>query len=137
MSAITWQCLLYPQDPQGSMSLGLRMEEIIFNLADTHLFFNDLEVSVAVVSSPSFLLSKLFACLIFLSLHLFLKNFISDINAYIHSLIVTYLDSCCYLYFNVFIFVSLSAYFLNCLKLVYRYIFIGILDASSSPISVL
>ncbi len=27
------------------MSLGLRMEEMIFNLADTHLFFNDLEVS--------------------------------------------------------------------------------------------
>ena len=26
------------------MSLGLRMEEMIFNLADTHLFFNDLEV---------------------------------------------------------------------------------------------
>ncbi|CAG5119944.1 unnamed protein product, partial [Candidula unifasciata] len=33
----------YTKDPQGSMSLGLRMEEIIFNLADTHLFFNDLE----------------------------------------------------------------------------------------------
>ena len=26
------------------MSLGLRMEEMIFNLADSHLFFNDLEV---------------------------------------------------------------------------------------------
>ncbi len=25
------------------MSLGLRIEEIIFNLADEHLFFNDLE----------------------------------------------------------------------------------------------
>jgi hypothetical protein len=25
------------------MNLGLRMEETIFNLADTHLFFNDLE----------------------------------------------------------------------------------------------
>ncbi|KAK0045478.1 eyes absent 4, partial [Biomphalaria pfeifferi] len=33
----------YTKDPQGSMSMGLRMEEIIFNLADTHLFFNDLE----------------------------------------------------------------------------------------------
>ncbi|KAK7502127.1 hypothetical protein BaRGS_00006491 [Batillaria attramentaria] len=30
-------------DPPGSVSLGLRMEEMIFNLADTHLFFNDLE----------------------------------------------------------------------------------------------
>ncbi|RUS83181.1 hypothetical protein EGW08_009038 [Elysia chlorotica] len=33
----------YTKDPQGSMSMGLRMEEVIFNLADTHLFFNDLE----------------------------------------------------------------------------------------------
>ena len=32
------------QDPPGSVSLGLRMEEMIFNMADTHLFFNDLEV---------------------------------------------------------------------------------------------
>lgn len=32
------------------MSLGLRMEEMIFNLADTHLFFNDLEVS----SNPTY-----------------------------------------------------------------------------------
>ena len=31
------------QDPQSAMSLGLRMEEVIFNLADAHLFFNDLE----------------------------------------------------------------------------------------------
>lgn len=29
------------------MSLGLQMEEMIFGLADTHLFFNDLEVSVS------------------------------------------------------------------------------------------
>lgn len=34
------------KDPPTSVSLGLRMEEMIFNLADTHLFFNDLEVSV-------------------------------------------------------------------------------------------
>lgn len=34
------------QDPPTSVSLGLRMEEMIFNLADTHLFFNDLEVSL-------------------------------------------------------------------------------------------
>lgn len=27
-----------------AVTLGLRMEEMIFNLADTHLFFNDLEV---------------------------------------------------------------------------------------------
>jgi len=33
------------KDPPTSVSLGLRMEEMIFNLADTHLFFNDLEVS--------------------------------------------------------------------------------------------
>lgn len=25
------------------MNLGLRMEEMIYNLADSHLFFNDLE----------------------------------------------------------------------------------------------
>ncbi|XP_025111355.1 eyes absent homolog 1-like [Pomacea canaliculata] len=33
----------YGKDPPSSVSLGLRMEEMIFNLADTHLFFNDLE----------------------------------------------------------------------------------------------
>jgi len=27
------------------LNLGLQMEELIFELADTHLFFNDLEVS--------------------------------------------------------------------------------------------
>lgn len=27
-----------------AVTLGLRMEEMIFNLADSHLFFNDLEV---------------------------------------------------------------------------------------------
>lgn len=26
------------------LNLGLQMEELIFELADTHLFFNDLEV---------------------------------------------------------------------------------------------
>lgn len=36
------------QDPPSSVSLGLRMEEMIFNLADTHLFFNDLEVGLFV-----------------------------------------------------------------------------------------
>nr|QRF78318.1 Eya [Euperipatoides kanangrensis] len=33
----------YGKDPPAAVSLGLRMEEMIFNLADTHLFFNDLE----------------------------------------------------------------------------------------------
>lgn len=41
MSVVT--CIF--QDPQQTVQLGLRMEEMIFNLADTHLFFNDLEVS--------------------------------------------------------------------------------------------
>jgi hypothetical protein len=31
------------KDGQTAMTLGLRIEEIIFNLADAHLFFNDLE----------------------------------------------------------------------------------------------
>lgn len=33
----------YGKDAPASVALGLRMEEMIFNLADTHLFFNDLE----------------------------------------------------------------------------------------------
>ncbi|XP_071964085.1 protein phosphatase EYA1-like isoform X3 [Antedon mediterranea] len=33
----------FAKDAPSSVSLGLRMEEMIFNLADTHLFFNDLE----------------------------------------------------------------------------------------------
>lgn len=33
----------YGKDTPTSVSLGLRMEEMIFNLADSHLFFNDLE----------------------------------------------------------------------------------------------
>ena len=36
--------VLLLQDPPASVSLGLRMEELIFSLADNHLFFNDLEV---------------------------------------------------------------------------------------------
>jgi len=36
------------QDASATCALGLRMEELIFNLADTHLFFNDLEVSINV-----------------------------------------------------------------------------------------
>ena len=38
--------VFFLQDPQASVQLGLRMEELIFNLSDTHLFFNDLEVSL-------------------------------------------------------------------------------------------
>ena len=34
---------IFLKDAQTAMSLGLRIEEIIFNLADAHLFFNDLE----------------------------------------------------------------------------------------------
>jgi len=35
------------QDPPSSVSLGLRMEELIFSLADNNLFFNDLEVRLS------------------------------------------------------------------------------------------
>lgn len=38
-------CVLFLQDPATVLNLGLQMEELIFELADTHLFFNDLEVS--------------------------------------------------------------------------------------------
>lgn len=34
----------FSQDPATMLNLGLQMEELIFELADTHLFFNDLEV---------------------------------------------------------------------------------------------
>ena len=44
-------CIFIPQDAPNSVSLGLRMEEMIFNLADTHLFFNDLEVRLRVLIS--------------------------------------------------------------------------------------
>ncbi|NXP34614.1 EYA4 protein, partial [Leiothrix lutea] len=33
----------YGKEKKKTVTLGLRMEEMIFNLADTHLFFNDLE----------------------------------------------------------------------------------------------
>jgi len=33
----------YGKDASSTCALGLRMEELIFNLADSHLFFNDLE----------------------------------------------------------------------------------------------
>lgn len=36
--------ILLQQDTTTSVRIGLMMEEMIFNLADTHLFFNDLEV---------------------------------------------------------------------------------------------
>ena len=45
------------QDGQATVNLGLRMEDMIFNLADTHLFFNDLEecdqVRLQVLFAPS------------------------------------------------------------------------------------
>lgn len=37
-----WVCVV--QEPATILNLGLQMEELIFELADTHLFFNDLEV---------------------------------------------------------------------------------------------
>lgn len=38
-------CVCVHQDSSKAVSLGLWMEEMIFNLADSRLFFNDLEVS--------------------------------------------------------------------------------------------
>jgi hypothetical protein len=32
------------QDAHSVVQLGFRMEEMVFNLADTHFFFNDVEV---------------------------------------------------------------------------------------------
>lgn len=46
-----------------AVTLGLRMEEMIFNLADTHLFFNDLEVRVKGILAPVFLIFNLVALL--------------------------------------------------------------------------
>lgn len=37
--------LFCPQDAQNVAQLGYKMEEMVFNLADTHFFFNDIEVS--------------------------------------------------------------------------------------------
>lgn len=34
------------QDAQNVVQLGFKMEEMVFNLADTHFFFNDIEVKV-------------------------------------------------------------------------------------------
>ena len=34
------------QDAQNVVQLGFKMEEMVFNLADTHFFFNDIEVSI-------------------------------------------------------------------------------------------
>lgn len=45
MWAGNWTCsFLLLQDSAKAVSLGLWMEETIFNLADSRLFFNDLEV---------------------------------------------------------------------------------------------
>lgn len=38
--------LFFFQDPTVVIGSGLTMEEMIFEVADTHLFFNDLEVSI-------------------------------------------------------------------------------------------
>lgn len=46
-----------------AVTLGLRMEEMIFNLADTHLFFNDLEVRIKGILTPVFLVFNLVALL--------------------------------------------------------------------------
>jgi eyes absent family protein 1 len=35
----------YQKDAQSVVQLGLKMEEMVFNLADAHFFFNDIEVS--------------------------------------------------------------------------------------------
>ena len=35
------------KDVPSSVQLGVSMEELIFNLSDTHFFFNDLEVSLS------------------------------------------------------------------------------------------
>lgn len=33
------------------MQLGFKMEEMVFNLADTHFFFNDIEVIFVLIST--------------------------------------------------------------------------------------
>lgn len=38
------KCISLFQDTQQIVQLGFRMEEMIFSLADTHFFFNDVEV---------------------------------------------------------------------------------------------
>uniref|UniRef100_A0A8C3AQW0 Eyes absent homolog n=1 Tax=Cyclopterus lumpus TaxID=8103 RepID=A0A8C3AQW0_CYCLU len=40
---LLWVCVVFVQDAATVLNLGLQMEELIFELADTHLFFNDLE----------------------------------------------------------------------------------------------
>lgn len=37
------------QDAPSSVQYGLGMEEMIFNLADSHFFFNDLEVGLSLL----------------------------------------------------------------------------------------
>lgn len=44
MTAAPRSSLSSSQDTTTSVRIGLMMEEMIFSLADTHLFFNDLEV---------------------------------------------------------------------------------------------
>jgi hypothetical protein len=42
--------LTVSQDPTVVIGSGLTMEEMIFEVADTHLFFNDLEVRFKIAS---------------------------------------------------------------------------------------
>ena len=34
---------VFPKDPNIAAQLGYRMEKLIFDMADTHFFFNDVE----------------------------------------------------------------------------------------------
>lgn len=53
---LSWLCCVWShgaeQDPATVLNLGLQMEELIFELADTHLFFNDLEVGNPLSRTP-------------------------------------------------------------------------------------
>lgn len=42
--------MFFFQDTQQIVQLGFRMEEMIFSLADTHFFFNDVEVRLTIVN---------------------------------------------------------------------------------------
>lgn len=57
-------CAFPFQDPPMAVTLGLRMEEMIFNLADTHLFFNDLEVRILKGKNSCIQLLKLISFLV-------------------------------------------------------------------------
>ena len=44
LTVISARYSAFLQDAPSTVSIGLRMEEMIFSLSDTHLFFHDLEV---------------------------------------------------------------------------------------------